>query len=63
MELNKNNNLSEECWENAIGYLIKGLTIDGAHHKQWAMEQTLNQLVDNSKKLKETHNWEDGIAP
>lgn len=45
--------------------LIEGLTTDGAHHKQWALEQVLRILLpqESFEYCKSWKNWEDGIAP
>lgn len=47
---------------------IYGLTIDGAHHKQWFLEHILIALgVDLDELSDEVHQhdgaWEAGIAP
>lgn len=44
--------------------LIDGLTIDGAHHKQYALEQVLKMLApDEFDDTKSSCGWDDGIAP
>lgn len=47
---------------------IKGLLTDGAHHKQWYLEEILKaigyDLKDIEKELEEDdYGWEKGIAP
>ena len=43
--------------------LIEGLNTDGAHHKQWALEQALKMLVpDEFDDCKASWQWENGIA-
>ena len=46
--------------EDAVDHIINGLTIDGAHHKQWDMEQALIAL--KGKAWVEKNRWvnEDG---
>ena len=48
-----------------IDLALLGLDTDGGHHKQWALEQILINLVgglEYARYLKE-HQWEPGIAP
>jgi hypothetical protein len=42
-----------------------GLCIDGAHHKQWFLEQILEYIVGSEEfnDFKEIDEWEQGIAP
>ena len=45
-----------------------GLTIDGAHHKQWFLEQIIESLGVSLPQLREQAikgdwEWEAGIAP
>lgn len=47
---------------------IEGLMTDGAHHKQWYLEEILKAIGVDLKDLRETlrktdYDWEDGIAP
>lgn len=52
---------------------IDGLLTDGAHHKQWYLEEILKVLGVDLVKLREElqtpdekgdyYDWEDGIAP
>jgi hypothetical protein len=47
---------------------VDGLLTDGAHHKQWFLEQILIKIGVNLKRLrrelnKEHYDWEEGIAP
>ena len=52
-----------------VELLIAGLLTDGAHHKQWALNETLRLLLgDNyegrrAKLTAEGYWWEDGIPP
>jgi len=44
---------------------LEALTCEGAHHKQWYLEQLFREIctdpyVDN---LKKQFNWAEGIAP
>lgn len=55
--------MSNDTRDEVVKYLISGLTTDGAHHKQYYLEQAFRALcedgyVDNAKR--EFH-WEDGI--
>lgn len=45
--------------------LLHGLITDGAHHKQWALEQAFRALCmdDYVDQAKAEFQWEDGIAP
>jgi hypothetical protein len=45
--------------------VIDALCTDGAHHKQWFLETLLRLLVSSGTfaDLKESFEWEDGIAP
>lgn len=44
--------------------IIEGLTTDGGHHKQWALEQALKLLApEEYEECKESWQWEAGIAP
>lgn len=53
----RNYSLSELCFE--------GLQTDGAHHKQWYLEQILKRVLGPEKyeTLKDSYDWEEGIAP
>ena len=53
----------------AVEHILDGLSIDGAHHKQWALEQAL--LILKGKKWVQEYKatlfdegvlWEKGIA-
>lgn len=41
------------------------LTTDGAHHKQWYLEQVLLRVAGKSRfdVYKEAFGWEDGVIP
>lgn len=52
----------------AIGLCVYGLLTDGAHHKQWVLEQVLVALgVDlselRSELQRDGYDWEGSIAP
>lgn len=43
---------------------LKGLTVDGAHHKQWFLEQILTTIGYDVEVLREKQELgEKGIAP
>ncbi len=47
---------------------LEGLTTDGAHHKQWYLEEILRKLGYNTIILQATlaldgNKWEPGIPP
>lgn len=45
-----------------IDLCVKGLTTDGAHHKQWYLEEILKTLGPNTEKLNPNESiWEKGI--
>ena len=54
-------------WQNATrlsSLLIDGLNTDGAHHKQYYLEEVLRLLApDEFGECKAIWQWEDGIAP
>lgn len=43
--------------------LLMGLTTDGAHHKQYQLEQALRRLCSDEwvNKMKQELQWEEGI--
>ncbi len=51
----------------AIGLIIRYGAIDGAHHKDWVLQQVLKTLLDwDDQKLNEyltEQEWEKGIPP
>lgn len=55
--------------EKAAQYAICGLLTDGAHHKQWCLEEVLTALGVDMDDLRqrliheEQCDWEPGIAP
>lgn len=54
--------------DKAIELALEGLHVDGAHHKQWYLEQILKRLgVDLEKEYELASDideeWERGIAP
>lgn len=50
-----------------LEFVIDGLLTDGAHHKQWYLEQILTTIWGSTEYirdlLKEKYNWESGTAP
>ena len=48
-----------------IKILITGLTTDGAHHKQWALDQILAAMVEQDwyDQAHAEFQWSKGIAP
>jgi len=55
--------LTEDILHEVCEELISGLVYDGAHHKQYYLEQALLLLRgdDGFSALKTEHKWEDGI--
>lgn len=51
--------------QKAIDMAIEGLQTDGAHHKQWYLEEILLALDNNldELKIKLDIDWEESIAP
>jgi len=51
--------------DKALVVLIEGLQTDGAHHKQWAMEQALAFICGDGwlEKARAEFQWEEGITP
>ena len=49
--------------DKALVVLIEGLQTDGAHHKQWAMEQALAFICGNDwlEKARAEFQWEEGM--
>jgi hypothetical protein len=45
-------------------FIVEGLRTDGAHHKQWYLEQILEHLID-SRSVRDLFDvdWDPGIAP
>ena len=55
---------SEDLVRNITSALIDGLTTDGAHHKQWALEEALRIIApDEFAACKASWGWDDGVAP
>lgn len=55
--------IDDEQMRNITSALIDGLNTDGAHHKQFALEQVLKMLVpDAFEDCKASWQWESGIA-
>ena len=57
--------MKEQDKERLIAILIEAGLIDGAHHKQWAIDQALRALLGvDYEFLSDVHdNWDQGIAP
>lgn len=57
----------QKAIEDAIGLIIRYGQIDGAHHKDWVLQQTLKALLhwDNEKleSFLNEREWEPGIPP
>lgn len=51
--------------EDALVLAFKGLTTDGAHHKQWYLEQIVRELGLSPEEFtaRTGRTWEPGIAP
>lgn len=49
--------------DRVVVHLLAGLTTDGAHHKQYYLEQALRTLCtdDYVKQAKDNFGWDDGI--
>jgi len=49
--------------DEVVKHLLNGLITDGAHHKQWELEQAFRALCtdDYVDKAKQEFQWEDGI--
>ncbi len=53
-----------KCDEQFISMAVLGLHTDGAHHKQWVIEEMLKLAGVELKGLEDIHGkWERGIAP
>lgn len=46
-----------------IELCVDGLITDGAHHKQWYLEQILEGLGVNIDDLRDDIGWEKGMIP
>lgn len=63
----------EEKVDRALGVIEEYGGIDGAHHKQWVIDQVVRVLVDDYPKWvadmcegedgPDTYDWDEGIAP
>lgn len=44
---------------------IEALQTDGAHHKQWFVEQILKRLLGKERyeNIRRSYEWHDGIEP
>lgn len=51
--------------EKAVLMALDGLVIDGAHHKQWFLEQILQYIMGEERfeQIKKQVQWEPGIIP
>lgn len=49
----------------AVKLLIEGLITDGAHHKQWFLEQAFRALCEDAyvDKAKADFQWQEGRIP
>ena len=57
--------LNTERLDKIAAILLLGLTTDGAHHKQWSLEEALRLLAGESfvNGAREEFCFEQGIAP
>jgi len=51
--------------DKVVKALLEGLTTDGAHHKQWALEKAFRALCqdDYVDEARAEFCWDEGIAP
>lgn len=51
--------------DRAVELLLQGLTTDGAHHKQWCLEQVFRVLCTDGyvERARAELQWTEGIAP
>lgn len=58
---------NQKAIEDAIGLIIRYGQIDGAHHKDWVLQQVLAALLQWNKEKLESfltqREWEPGIPP
>lgn len=56
---------AEDSRNEMVRLLLLGLTIDGSHHKQWALDRVLHELVTDEwyENAKKDLQWDEGIAP
>lgn len=56
-------NLAYEELSEIVDLIGEGLSVDGAHHKQWFLEQILIKILDPEEleSMKEDWAWEEGI--
>ena len=57
--------MTKKEYKKITDLVIDALCTDGGHHKQWFLETILRMLIssDAVANLKESFEWEDGIAP
>jgi len=60
--------LNDELEATILDYAINGLETDGAHHKQWYLEEIIKALGYDLATIRKEENaegydWEPGIAP
>ena len=57
--------MTKKEYKKITDLVIDALCTDGGHHKQFFLETLLRLLVssDTFADLKESFDWEDGIAP
>lgn len=66
----------EKLRDNAVDLILQYGGIDGAHHKQWLLDQTLRillqdqyeEIIKNYNSMKDENGelygeWDEGIAP
>jgi len=51
--------------DETVKIILEGLITDGAHHKQWYLEQVLQSLVEPEyyETCRKEFEWDEGIAP
>ena len=53
-------NTKELNREKILGFCLGGLTTDGAHHKQWFLDQILKELEPKAEEIFNI-SWDEGI--
>jgi hypothetical protein len=43
--------------------VCEALVIDGDHHKQWFLEQILEEITTEERREEYNFGWDEGIAP
>jgi hypothetical protein len=51
--------------DEVVKLIIEGLITDGAHHKQWYLEQIFKAICEDEyvETTRKEFTWEEGIAP